>query len=67
MIIYLIAIAIIVMIWRARDYFGHDIYKDFSKSSVPQMKNSFNLMTLTSGSHQKSDQSTKVQKIFLFM
>lgn len=43
MLIYLLTCSVILLIWRVKDYFSSDIYKDYSTTAVPQLKNSFRL------------------------
>lgn len=50
MILYLIFFLIVFVVWKAKDYFGSDVYKNYSKTSTPIMKTAFNIAFLPPGS-----------------
>lgn len=46
-------IIFVYALYSIRDYLNHDPRKNFSKSSIPLMKNSFNIVKLDAGKRQK--------------
>jgi hypothetical protein len=49
MIFYLLTFAVILIVWKIKDYFGDDMYKDYSDNSVPLIKVAFKLALSTPG------------------
>lgn len=54
----ILLILIVYIYYSIRDYFGHDLFKDFSDNSVPLMKNSFNVVRLNPGQNFFTNQSS---------
>lgn len=57
-------ILIVYIYFSIRDYFGHDLFKDFSENSVPLMKNSFNVVRLNPGEKIFTNQSSAFNNQF---
>lgn len=67
--ISILLILIIYIFYSIRDYFGHELFKDFSDNSVPLMKNAFDVVRMNPGEKKKivkiKVHSQQSKKLFL--
>lgn len=56
----------VYILFATRDYFNHEPIKNFSKTSIPLMKNSFNIVKLDAGKRRnKMVQSSTIKPLYL--